>query len=268
MPFLGCFPLSCVVAAMPVEVVSTGVTDYTVNLKDVLEKGASMVSVETSGELKPYLTPGTLTGTRFSYSTTANDGGLNGTCILTVSSLNFNDYTVTVNFASAKKVTEVELDTSSAPETALTDVTVKKLEDFTDAQPEAVVEVRMDVKPESEEVVAQKIGSAGLSNIKGIVGKTFAGVGQSDVKQEYLDITVTKAVNGGTPQNIADVNRVLEIEADYDNTIRELHYMVTPYTYKPAGNYKLINNLYHDIGQGLIECMNEIEEEAGRKADA
>ncbi len=48
----------------------------------------------------------------------------------------------------------------------------------------------------------------------------------------------------------------------YDRMTSELHYNVTPYTYKPRINYKLVSNCYHDLGQGIIECIQEIEENA------
>ena len=55
-----------------------------------------------------------------------------------------------------------------------------------------------------------------------------------------------------------------KLEVIYDETESELHYNITPYTYKPHINYKLVNNCYHDLGQGIIECMREIEEDADR----
>lgn len=50
-----------------------------------------------------------------------------------------------------------------------------------------------------------------------------------------------------------------KVEAEYSNHSSEMHYDVTPYTYKPSSNYKLVNNLYHDLGQGLIECLEELD---------
>ena len=51
------------------------------------------------------------------------------------------------------------------------------------------------------------------------------------------------------------------IETHFENENRELHYAYTPYRYRPHGNYKLVNDFYHDIGQGLIECLRDIEGE-------
>ena len=55
-----------------------------------------------------------------------------------------------------------------------------------------------------------------------------------------------------------------ELKVMYDKKDEELHYNVTPYTYKPQINYKLVSNYYHDLGQGIIECMQEIEENVNR----
>ena len=36
------------------------------------------------------------------------------------------------------------------------------------------------------------------------------------------------------------------------------HYGLTPYSFKPKIGSKLVNNLYMDMGQGLLECLHEI----------
>ena len=53
-----------------------------------------------------------------------------------------------------------------------------------------------------------------------------------------------------------------EVIGEYGNKSSELHYDFTPYTYKPKQNYKLVNDFYHDIGQGLIECLEDISKES------
>lgn len=78
-------------------------------------------------------------------------------------------------------------------------------------------------------------------------------------------------LTGHDAYKIKDIISVIEeilgknIDVEFYNESAELHYIVTPYTYKPKGNYKLVNDLYHDIGQGLIECLDEIEEEEETK---
>ena len=52
-----------------------------------------------------------------------------------------------------------------------------------------------------------------------------------------------------------------KIDVVYDKKASDLHYNITPYTYKPQTNYKLVSNCYHDLGQGILECIREMEED-------
>lgn len=48
------------------------------------------------------------------------------------------------------------------------------------------------------------------------------------------------------------------IEVKYKNQKSDLHYHMTPYNFKPKYSYKMTSNCYRDIGEGLVECLNEI----------
>ncbi|MBR1855129.1 MAG: Ig-like domain-containing protein, partial [Lachnospiraceae bacterium] len=152
--------------ADPVEVISAGVKDETIDLKEYLQDGAKLEKAEKSGELADYITAGGLKDGIFTYSVAENAGGINGTLTLTVSSTNYKDYNITINLVSAKKITEVVVESEDVKETAVEVVEVPELEDFTEAQPEATVEVKMEVKLESEETVEKEIGTAVLEDIK------------------------------------------------------------------------------------------------------
>lgn len=67
-------------------------------------------------------------------------------------------------------------------------------------------------------------------------------------------------------QIVALISEILDkkLTVIYDRMVSELHYNITPYTYKPRINYKLVSNCYHDLGQGIIECIQELEEHADR----
>lgn len=73
-------------------------------------------------------------------------------------------------------------------------------------------------------------------------------------------------LTGHDAYKVKDIIRVIseilnrEIKVEYNNQSSELHYDVTPYVYKPKSNYKLVNDFYHDLGQGLIECLEELDE--------
>jgi len=45
------------------------------------------------------------------------------------------------------------------------------------------------------------------------------------------------------------------------------HYNITPYSYTPRIGKKLVSNHYIDIGQGLLECIEEIYKKEGKKND-
>lgn len=50
-----------------------------------------------------------------------------------------------------------------------------------------------------------------------------------------------------------------KIEVVYENLIhQEGHYTYTPYSFSPKIGQKLVSNTYTDIGQGLLECLDEI----------
>ncbi len=71
-------------------------------------------------------------------------------------------------------------------------------------------------------------------------------------------------ITGHDAYQIKDIVRIIGeilekgVVGDYSNQSSELHYEFTPYTYKPKQNYKLVNDFYHDLGQGLIECIEEM----------
>ena len=49
-----------------------------------------------------------------------------------------------------------------------------------------------------------------------------------------------------------------EISLEFLNAPNNFHYKITPYSFTPKIGSKLVGNLYMDMGQGLLECMQEI----------
>ena len=49
-----------------------------------------------------------------------------------------------------------------------------------------------------------------------------------------------------------------EISLEFLNAPNNFHYTITPYSFTPKIGSKLVGNLYMDMGQGLLECMQEI----------
>lgn len=50
------------------------------------------------------------------------------------------------------------------------------------------------------------------------------------------------------------------IELRFESRDRESHYNITPYIYKPRIGKKLVSNRFVDLGQGLLDCIHEVDE--------
>lgn len=62
---------------------------------------------------------------------------------------------------------------------------------------------------------------------------------------------------------LTTINEMLggDVEIVYEDVAPGLHYQVTPYSFKPRVAFKHLSGRYHDLGQGLLECMREISAE-------
>jgi UDP-glucose 4-epimerase len=55
------------------------------------------------------------------------------------------------------------------------------------------------------------------------------------------------------------LNNKIDIEFDKSiNNSNQAHYNITPYSFIPKIGTKIVSNCYTDMGQGLLECLNEI----------
>lgn len=91
------------------------------------------------------------------------------------------------------------------------------------------------------------------------------------LKEEYQNkhIVLTGHESYRVKDMVNIISEILKrpIATQFKNKDQELHYSYTPYRYRPHGNYKLVNDFYHDIGQGLIECLRDIENENRETVD-
>jgi len=86
------------------------------------------------------------------------------------------------------------------------------------------------------------------------------------LKDEYRNQNVM--ISGHTPMRAKDLlsmigemmNNGVKIEyvTPQKQKAEEIHYKITPFTFAPKLAKKLIPNYYLDMGQGLLECMEEI----------
>ena len=49
-----------------------------------------------------------------------------------------------------------------------------------------------------------------------------------------------------------------KIEVEFLLTDSSLHYEITPYTFNPQIARRVISDSYLDLGQGLLQCLEEI----------
>ena len=56
-----------------------------------------------------------------------------------------------------------------------------------------------------------------------------------------------------------------EVDVRYVDEPWEGHYQQTPYSYHPAVARKLVSKTFTDLGQGLVSCIRQIDEEIKSK---
>jgi UDP-glucose 4-epimerase len=78
-------------------------------------------------------------------------------------------------------------------------------------------------------------------------------------------------ITGQQPMKIKDllvmVNEILgnDITIEYIPADSTVHYEITPYCFKPKAGKKLVSTRFYDLGQGLLECLAEINAEVNNK---
>ncbi len=77
----------------------------------------------------------------------------------------------------------------------------------------------------------------------------------NDYKNRYIMISGNQTVKVKDILNM--INEILnnEIEIIYKNPEEEDHYEMTPYTFRPRLAKKLILHEYHELGQGILDCV-------------
>jgi UDP-glucose 4-epimerase len=84
------------------------------------------------------------------------------------------------------------------------------------------------------------------------------------LEKEFANQHVT--ITGHQPYRVKDVMVMItemlqsQIRVNFDQTPAEAHYNVTPYAYRPKLGKKFVVNPFVDFGQGVLDCIHEIEE--------
>jgi UDP-glucose 4-epimerase len=85
------------------------------------------------------------------------------------------------------------------------------------------------------------------------------------LSEEYENNTFI--ITGNNPMKIKDLHSMVKeifdnkIELEYLKADSNNHYEITPYSYHPKIAKKLIKNQFYDLGQGILECISDIDEE-------
>ncbi|VVB88579.1 GDP-L-fucose synthase [uncultured archaeon] len=85
---------------------------------------------------------------------------------------------------------------------------------------------------------------------------------EPEFKNRYLIITGHHPIK--LKQLFSTIKEILSdysIDVSYQHVTNLNHYSITPYSYIPKIGKKLTTNCYTDIGQGLLECIHEIDAE-------
>jgi len=83
-----------------------------------------------------------------------------------------------------------------------------------------------------------------------------------EYKNQHIIITGHHPMKAG--EMLAMVQEILshKVSIDYAGNTNESHYTITPYSFIPKVGSKLVSNLYMDMGQGFLECLQEISQDA------
>lgn len=82
-------------------------------------------------------------------------------------------------------------------------------------------------------------------------------------KYENRNVIIT----GTQPLKIKDLHMMVKeilgnkIELEFLPDVSNTHYEITPYNYNPKVAQKLVSSEFHDLGQGLLECLAEVDSE-------
>lgn len=63
------------------------------------------------------------------------------------------------------------------------------------------------------------------------------------------------------------IKEILNINIPVEYKEGAHHYNITPYTYQPTIGHKLVLNDYVDIGQGILDCLQELSQEKNHQTD-
>ena len=77
----------------------------------------------------------------------------------------------------------------------------------------------------------------------------------NDFENSYVMITGTQTMKVKDILNMIKEMFKNEIEIKYSEELQEDHYEITPYAFRPRIAKKYVPQYYHDLGQGILDCI-------------
>ena len=111
---------------------------------------------------------------------------------------------------------------------------------------------------------------AGIRDYIHVVDASLASV--AILKKKYKNYYVM--ISGNQTARVSDVLTMIkeilnnEIEIIYSDAEEEDHYELTPYTFRPRIAKKIVLSEYHDLGQGILDCIFDIYKKISNSSEA
>ena len=82
-----------------------------------------------------------------------------------------------------------------------------------------------------------------------------------DYKNQHIVVTGNHSMKSREMLEMIREMLGQDISLEFSDTFNDFHYTLTPYSFTPKIGSKLVSNFYMDMGQGLLECLQEVSKE-------
>jgi len=124
---------------------------------------------------------------------------------------------------------------------------------------EALVEKKIHRKGDGSEIRSYiNVRDAAMASVELI---------SDDYKNKYI------IINGTQSYHVKDILNMIreilskEIEIEYLDEKNEFHYEITPYSFRPRVATKYVLKNYHDLGQGILDCIYDVYKQLSKSQD-
>ena len=193
---------------------STSTVTKKVDLSSYVPDNATLKSSKTSGDLS--IAVGTMSSKQASFTIKAPEGGKEGKAVLTIASDAYDDFTVTVPFkVKDQSATQSASLSRGSGFTSVTAVAVKGLDTYAkqnlsgdnrEAKLSVVPKQSTDIDTAAKDAILNSVKASYLDRSSSLLNLT-----ESDVKVEFLDITVTASSSSRSSEAVMDTKSPIEI---------------------------------------------------------